>query len=157
MAADAPDGANGGARKRGPFYVVIAAVFVPFLALLFPYLLLDDYRRTRSLADAGARGVTDPKRRGRERDGMFIGAGVVWVGTLLGMLAGPMGLAAGPSLTGGLGPAQQGAVHAAAFVGMEVWTLSSPILLHRRLGSWPARGGEDLQRLEHHIEHIESN
>ena len=86
MAADAPDGANGGARKRGPFYVVIAAVFVPFLALLFPYLLLDDYRRTRSLADAGARGVTDPKRRGRERDGMFIGAGVVWVGTLLGML-----------------------------------------------------------------------
>jgi len=78
-------------------------------------------------------------------------------GTLLGMLAGPMGLAAGPSLTGGLGPAQQGAVHAAAFVGMEVWTLSSPILLHRRLGSWPARGGEDLQRLEHHIEHIESN
>ena len=87
MAADAPDGANGGARKRGPFYVVIAAVFVPFLALLFPYLLLDDYRRTRSLADAGARGVTDPKRRGRERDGMFIGAGVVWVATLLGMLA----------------------------------------------------------------------
>lgn len=77
---------DGGARQRGPFYVVIAAAFVPFLALLFPYMVWDDYRRTRALASSGARGVTDPKRKERQRDGMFVAAGVVWAGTLVGML-----------------------------------------------------------------------
>ncbi len=71
---------------RGPFYVVIAAAFVPFLAVLFPYLVFDDYRRSRALADAGARGVTDPKRKERERDGMFWAAGAFWASALLGIL-----------------------------------------------------------------------
>lgn len=78
---------DGGARARGPFYVLIAAAFVPFLALLFPYLVFDDYRRTRALADAGARGVTDPKRRERDRDGMFWAAGAFWALTLVGIVA----------------------------------------------------------------------
>ena len=86
MTAPAPDPNDGGARSRGPFFVVIAALFVPFLALLFPYQVYDDYRRTRGLAKAGARGVTDPSRRGRSRDGLFLGAGLVWSGTLMGML-----------------------------------------------------------------------
>ncbi len=81
-----PSEDGGEPRSRGPFYVLIAGAFVPFLALLFPYQVFDDYRRTRALADAGARGVTDPSRRERDRDGMFWAAGAFWLFTLIGML-----------------------------------------------------------------------
>lgn len=72
-----------GDRRRGPLYGLIAAFFMPFLAVLFPYLVLDDYRRTRALVATGARGVSDPKRVPRQRDLLFWGAGALWLGALL--------------------------------------------------------------------------
>jgi len=68
--------------QRGPLWAVIAAFFVPFLAVLFPYLVLDDYRRTRELAAAGTT-TARPERAARKRDGMFYAAGALWLGTLL--------------------------------------------------------------------------
>jgi hypothetical protein len=72
-----------GEQRRGPLYGLIAAFFIPFLAVLFPYLVLDDYRRTRALVATGARRVNDPKRAPRQRDVLFWGAGVLWLVTLL--------------------------------------------------------------------------
>jgi hypothetical protein len=74
-------------RQRGPFYALIAAFFVPFLAVLFPYLVLDDYRRTRALVASGAQGVKDPSRAPRQRDGLFWAAGALWLATLLAIPA----------------------------------------------------------------------
>jgi|GEM_PF-4904793 len=76
--SEAPDG-----PQRGPLYAVIAAFFVPFLAVLFPYLVLDDYRRTRALVAVGARSVSDPRRAPRKHDGLFYAAGALWLGTLV--------------------------------------------------------------------------
>ena len=70
-------------RERGPLYGVIAAFFLPFLALVFPYLVLDDYRRTRALAASGARSIRDPDRAPRKRDLFFWGPAVLWTATLL--------------------------------------------------------------------------